>query len=370
MFARVTRALLALLLLVACHRDAATAPEVGGPRDAPLERADADGSQLDAAARQRRLRGLAAMDAGRFDLARADFAAVLEVAPDNLAVQALFDAATRALLGARDEAARSFAARVPTVLAPPPWQHTLRRALDIPAGSPPKLVELASAANGGLDEAAWFRAHGLRLPEYEVPNPMHGLPGDLPPHIPPSFGPHLLVQAIAHPDHTILVYGPSYSSGRFVAVLGADRRTLCFLDFAAYAFAPGNRADDPQPAEQGVLWAEARDGVLHVAHGHDGPAHLAHGNTAYLTALDLKTGELRWRSEPRVASAADFVIDGAHILTGYGYEAELDHVFVLARRTGEVVGKARVDGAPDYLLLRERRLFVRTRETDHEFDLR
>ena len=391
---RLARArLLLVLLLAGCRRDAATtsapAPLAAatpscppGPpvRVSPLAAiarepgaGDPPGNaaELRAGEQQRRQRGLEAMDAGRFDLARQEFAAILEVAPGNLAVQALFDAATRALLDAQQSAALSFANLAPTLLPPPPWRHTVGRPVAAPgAASAPKLVQVAAQRNSVTDDAQWLRENNFHLPELEVPNPMRGLPGNIPPNIPPTFGKQLLVQAIAHPDHTILFYGPNYHGGRFVAVLDAAGRLLAFFDFDAYRMAPDNLREDLQFVDQSAQWAELQDGVLYISHGHGTYARSSKGMTAYITALDLATGDLRWRSAPLVAGAGNFLLHGGHVLTGYGFTAEPDHVIVLDRRDGATVSKTRVNSAPQYLFLRDRRLFVRTYDTNYEFDLR
>jgi len=388
---RRTSLVLAFLVL-ACRRDTpppiapTTTPPLalaspptspGSPSSPPLQPIEPDptatagaSAPLDEPEQQRRLRGLAALDAGRFDLARAEFAAILAVAPGNLGVKALLDAATTAMLAAQDSAARSFANLRPTVLPAPPWRHTVVQPLTVPAGAPPRLVLVTKQTNGITDEAAWLQAHGLRLPEYEVPNPMRGQPGNLPPNIPPVFGNELLIQAIAHPDHTILVYGPNYSLGRHLAVLDASGQLLAFLDFSAYTLAPDNLAADLQFVDQSVQWAELADGILYVSHGHRTYARSSKGMNAYITALDLASAELRWRSEPLVAGAANFVLDGPVILSGYGFTAEPDHVVVLERRTGKTLGKTKVDSAPEYLFVQGRRLLVRTYDTNYEFDLR
>lgn len=308
------------------------------------------------------MRGLAALDAGRFELARDEFAAVLAAAPDDLAARALLDAATRALLTARDRAAESFASATPTVVPAPPWRHTLVREVTMATTTPaPRLVPVSATGNRGTDEAEWFRRHNLRLPEYEVPNPMRGLPGNVPPTIAPSFGTHLLVQAIRHPDHTILIYGPNYSGGRLVVVLDASGRRIAFLDFDAYLTPPD------AGSEQHVIWAELDDGVLYISH------HGARGSvamTAYLTAVDVTTGALRWRSDPRVASAANFAIHRGHILSGHGSDAGPAAVIVLDRRTGLTVARAGLASAPEYLFVQGGKLLVRSLDTDHEFELR
>jgi hypothetical protein len=328
-------------------------------------------ADLAAPEQQRRQRGLAALDAGRFNLARQEFAAILEVAPGNLGVMALFEAATRALLAAQEGAAIGFADVTPRTLPAPPWRHTVIRAIALEGSTPPpKLVQVAAERNGITDEAVWLQQHGFRLPEYEVPNPMRGEPGDLPPNIPPTFGKFLLVQAIAHPDHTILFYGPSYNAARFVAVLDARGQLLAFHDFDAYRMAPDNVQADRQFVEQPAIWAEVVAGVLYLSHGHRTYARSSKGMTAYITALDLGSGELRWRSAPLVAGASNFVIHGGHILTGYGFTAEPDHVIVLDRRDGKVLSRTKVGSSPEYLFLRDRQLFVRTYDTNYVFELR
>lgn len=319
---------------------------------------------------QRRLRGLTALDAGRFDLARAEFAAILEVSPGNLGVKALYDVATAALLSAQDSAARSFANINPTPMPPPPWQYTLVQPLAVETGPTPKLVQVSKQTNNITDEADWLRQHNLRIPEYEVPNPMRGNPGNLPPNIPPTFGNELLIQAIAHPDHTILVYGPDYASGRHLAVQNARGQLIAFLDFSTYRMAPDNLQADLQFVDQGVQWAEVKDGILYVSHGHRTYARSSKGMNAYISAIELASAELRWRSEPLVAGAANFVLDGGYIITGYGFTTEPDHVILLERRTGNTLSKTRVDSAPEYLFVQGRRLLMRTYDTDYAFDLR
>jgi len=289
-----------------------------------------------------RARGLTALDAGQYHLARAAFAASLAAAPDNLASLALLDAATQALLASQSAAAEAFARVRPTVVAAPPPRATVVR--EAPVSARPsiiKLVQVRVTVDPRPDDSAWLRDHDAELPELEVPNPMRGEPGNLPPGVAPLWGTHVLVQAISRPPHTILFYGPDYRGGRHIAVLAGNRR-LGFLDLTA--------------CERPATWAEVADGVLLVTLGDD--------DTAYVAALELTTGELLWRSEPGVASAANFVVHGAHLLT-----ARDDALFVLDRRTGATLATHPLTGSPQYLLVRGRRLAVRTDAADHEFVL-
>lgn len=379
---------LLVLALAACRpagptvapvQAAAVTTPAAPPRSAPVEPVPAvpvqavpavAGPGLPAALAELRAQGLAAIDAGRFDVARERFAAVLEGAPGNLATQALYDAATQAMLAAQSEAGAAFADRSPTLLAPPPWQYTLRREVAAPRGPSPKLVQVTEAKNAVTDVDEWLTRNNLALPEYEVPNPMRGEPGALPPTIPPTFGKHLLVQAIKQDGLNILFYGPDYAGGRFVAVQRDGGELVAFFDFEAWAYAPEAAPGERRFVEQRAAWAVVDGDVLYVSHGHRTYAKSSKGANAYISALDLRTGELLWRSAPLVANAANFVIVGGYILTGYGFTAEPDFLYVLERARGRTVGKTKLKSGPDYIFVRDGRVFVRCYDADYEFALK
>jgi hypothetical protein len=341
------------------------------PRAPELKAVQGASAGLTKTLAERREQGLAALDAGRFDLARQAFAEVLDAAPGNLATQALFDAATQAMLAAQQESAASFANRNATVVAAPPWGYTLRKKIAAPAGAAPTLKLVSEAKNAITDDAEWFQRHQVELQEYEVPNPMRGEPGNLPPSIPPTFGKFLLVQAIRQADLNILFYGPDYSGGRFVAVQRAQGgEIVALLDFDAWEFAPDAEPGERMFVDQRAIWAAVDGDVLYVSHGHHTYARSSKGKNAYVSALDLTSGELLWRSAPLVANTANFVIVGGHIVTGYGFTAEPDFLYVLERATGKTVGKTRVKSGPDYLFYRSGQLYVRCYDTDYVFELR
>jgi len=367
-----------MIVLAACHRGdrpqapaAATGDHPGGPGGGVGGSATTSslgqvvttgGEGLPPALAQRRAQGIAAMDGGRHDLARQAFAEVLDEVPGNLATQALYDSATAAMLAVQSQTGEWFAGRAAMPLRAPPWSYTLRRPAPIEVGPPPTLVPVSETRNAIADDAEWLARNGLALPEYEVPNPMRGDPGTLPPTIPPTFGKYLLVQAIHQDGFNILFYGPDYAGGRFVAVQREDTAEIVALfDFEAYAHAPGER----QFVEQRATWAALAGPVLLVSHAQGSYAPGAKGDHAYITALDVDSGELLWRSAPEVAGAADFLVHRGHVLTGYG-----DHLFVLDAATGKTLSKTRVKSGPDYLFLQAGKLLVRCYDTDYVFELR
>jgi hypothetical protein len=77
-------------------------------------------------------------------------------------------------------------------------------------------------------------------------------------------------------------------------------------------------------------------------------------------AVDLETSRPLWRSPALVANARTFVVTGDLIVSGYGFTAEPDFLYLLDRRTGKVLDRLAVPSAPEVIKLRGDRLHVRT----------
>ena len=207
------------------------------------------------------------------------------------------------------------------------------------------------------------------MPVWEVPNAFRSTPGNLPAEVPVEYGDLKIVEAISHPDHAVLLYGPDYAGGTVLAVMAGAGDVRGFFDFEAWSAAPRTKPGDEMFVEQRVSWAEAADGVLYVATGHNTYAESSGGHNAYITALDLRTGDLLWRSQPLVSNAANFVLQGGFILAGYGFTAEPDFLYVLDRRDGSVAARHKLKSGPSWLFVVDDRLLVRTYDTDYEFRL-
>ena len=61
------------------------------------------------------------------------------------------------------------------------------------------------------------------------------------------------------------------------------------------------------------------------------------------------------------------MIRGGAILSGYGFTAEPDFLFVLDRASGRVLSKVKVASGPDYLIEKDGDLLVRTYDHDYVF---
>lgn len=117
-----------------------------------------------------------------------------------------------------------------------------------------------------------------------------------------------------------------------------------------------------------ILYAEAEDGILYAELGHRTYAS-AQPHTGYLVAVDLETGEVLWRSKDQVASANDILILEDTIITGYGFTDEKDYIYILDKKTGEVVDSYPVDTAPDYLMKDNQTLYCITYGSAYTFDI-
>jgi hypothetical protein len=229
-----------------------------------------------------------------------------------------------------------------------------------------ELAVVFSQRNAITDEAAWLRRNRLELREYRVPGSVGSLPlAKRPESLPRSHRGFGLVQAIHQRDgRVLLVYGEDFASGRLL--VGTDRggRIRYELDFGSYAYAPITVPGDREFVYQEVVWAAEAGGTLYVETAHDTYAKSSGGLNAYLNAFDLRTGRLKWRSGPLVANAQTFEIVGRVIVTGYGFTAEPDYLYVLDRKDGTVISRTPVPSGPEFVIRKGSLLYVRTYDHD------
>ncbi|MEZ4452016.1 MAG: hypothetical protein R3B09_21310 [Nannocystaceae bacterium] len=356
----------------------ATGPTEASIKAAPIEAAPIEAARgpapkgplnrLPPEDQARRADAIEALDEGHYDLALKALGPLLDRYPSNPAVRGLHEAAVQSLAAVAQDSAARLALTPATRVARPPFVHTLVRAVTLADSGPmPRLRKVSEAKNLITDDDDWYRKNDLRAPLLEVPNPFRGLPGALPQGIPPKYGDALLVRGIAHADHTILIYGQDFGDGRFLAVIDAAGEVQTLLDFSSWLEPDGYTPGDRQFVDEVVQWAEVRDGVLYLQNGHRTYAASSKGHNAYLSAIDLATSELLWRSEPLVANALSFVIRGPAIITGYGFTAEPDFMYVVDRRDGATASKVPVKSGPDMILEKDGQLFVRTYDRDYVF---
>jgi len=146
---------------------------------------------------------------------------------------------------------------------------------------------------------------------------------------------------------------------------GASARIL--YSGTGYAFDFKNYVRPPKlrPGEQGfvyeeILWAREANGVLYVENAHLTYARSSYGQNAYITALDAKTKKRLWRSKALVANARNFVVTPKYLVTGYGFTAEPDYLYLLDRETGRVVERLALPSAPEQITRSGKSFIIRT----------
>src|SRR5207244_10516734 len=111
------------------------------------------------------------------------------------------------------------------------------------------------------------------------------------------------------------------------------------FDFRRYAYAPVTAPGEREFVRQEIVWAAEAGGVLYVENAHSTYARSSGNRNAYVTAIDVKTRKVRWRSPALVANARTFVLLGSVLVTGYGFTSEPDYLFLLDRKPGEPVDR-------------------------------
>lgn len=275
----------------------------------------------------------------------------------------------------------------PRILPAPPLAYTLYSAAPLSQGPQPTLVQLSVKRNGVIDVDAWFERHGLELPVWEIvgPAPTHprlpppALRGKLldpfatepppkkplPPEIPATFAGGSIVEAIRGPGCSIAIYRVGHDEHR-VVVRDDAGELLGAFDLSAYGHVPA----DGGHSRQHVEWAQVQDGVLFVSTRHLGYASDSGGLNAFITAIALPTGDLYWRSESLVSNSYTFLVRDGWIITGYGFTAEPDFLFVIDGKTGEVVQRMPMKSGPEYILEKDGVLHVRTYDRDYRLTMR
>ncbi len=270
--------------------------------------------------------------------------AALKKNPNDHAAEAFRRGAAAKLEESRASASAAPAPRV--ALQPIPLVRTQVRAVD---GVPSRKVHLEKESekkNAITDTAEWAAKNELR------PVVHHGLSKELPPHVAPALGKQRLETAFVHADHAVGVYGDT------MLITSEGRGSAAFDLTSALTRAA-------RPFE--VMFAQLVGTTLVVELAYNGYARDSGGKNGYLAAYDAKTGELLWVSDPLTGNAREALVSGGSIVTGYGFTAEPDFVFVLDLATGKAEQKIPVKSGPELMRLKGDLLFVRTYDTDYVF---
>jgi hypothetical protein len=233
-----------------------------------------------------------------------------------------------------------------------------------------KLNLLSARPNNITDEDNWFESNQLpRLPEVRPPaQPENAVHQDRPEAIPRSWRGKNLITVILQQDRALLIYGESYNNALLLASLNLSTKLFEYgLDFKNYGYSPENIPEDREFTQQYIHWASQVEDVLYVSHGHDTYAKSSKGRTGYVTAINIKDKHVLWSSSALISNAKNFEIIEDYLITGYGFTAEPDYLFVLRRKTGELMQTIKLKSGPDYIIRKDNDIYVRAYDTDYVF---
>lgn len=138
------------------------------------------------------------------------------------------------------------------------------------------------------------------------------------------------LRVFGQPGRTFAVYGALLLAG-----FGPHGGLKYAFDLASFGFPPTSvapRAYGPQE----VVWARQVGRLLVVQTSHLGYASDSANRNGYLTAIDIDSGKVRWRSPSLVANAGNFLVAEGMVVSGYGFTAEKDWLYLLDAKTGRV----------------------------------
>jgi hypothetical protein len=163
------------------------------------------------------------------------------------------------------------------------------------------------------------------------------------------------------------LYGRDGASSR--VAIGVGRNGPRYgVDLKNYVWPPRIQQGERGFVYEEIVWAREAKGVLYVENAHLTYAASSYRQNAYITAFDAKTLRRLWRSRALVANAATFAVTPDYLVTGYGFTAEPDYLYLLDRRTGRVVERLSLPSAPEKITQHGRQFVVRT--YDHVLNVR
>ena len=110
---------------------------------------------------------------------------------------------------------------------------------------------------------------------------------------------------------------------------------------------------------QEVAWARQLGGLLVVQTRHLGYAADSGGRNGYLTGIDIAGGRVVWRSPSLVANADNFLVVRGLIVSGYGFTAERDWLYLVDPANGRVRDRVALPSMAERLSVRGDEIVVR-----------
>lgn len=261
------------------------------------------------------------------------------------------------------------AADEPILMPKPPFGYYASGNITRKAGRVIKLNGISEKTNNITDEDEWFLNNDLTLNDYSQGSSQDST-GDIPDEIDREVNGLVRISVIHDDSYTYCIYGSDYLEGYILNIYDVKTNKKVYsLDFSNYRYSPDYVKEDYGFIRQKINWAEIKGNILYVSNSHNTYAKSSKNMNAYITAIDLNDMSILWRTDPLVSNSRNFLIIGDVIICGYGFTDEDDFLYQVDRNNGKVLEKTPLKTAPYYIIEKDNVLYVRTYNTDYEFEI-
>ncbi|MBR5654002.1 MAG: hypothetical protein IKX22_07955 [Prevotella sp.] len=214
------------------------------------------------------------------------------------------------------------------------------------------LRQVSCRENGITDDEEWFERNGLKRSEEAFPNE----PNE-------EIRPRCRYNT---DGYSVVTYGPYYAEATKLVIADPSLQTIYkAYDFERFKIPPG--VNNPCGIS-GVGFVRIEGNIMYVSHNSysDYYGKISDEQNGYLSAIDLRTNEILWTSEKKTCSSSIEII-GNSIICGYGSSFESDYLYVVDKYSGQRVQKIYLKKAPEQVIAKGNRIYVRTYSYDYVF---
>lgn len=214
------------------------------------------------------------------------------------------------------------------------------------------LRQVSCRENDITDDDEWFERNGLQRAEETFPNE----PNE-------EIRPRCRYNTNGY---TVVSYGPYYAETSKVVIADPSlQKVYKAYDFESFKMPPGVKTPCGIP---GIGFVKIEGNIMYVSHDSysDYYGKIPDEENGYLSAIDLRTNEILWTTEKKTCSS-DIEIVGNSIICGYGSSFESDYLYVVDKYSGQRVQKIFLKKAPEHVIAKGNRIYVRTYSYDYVF---
>ena len=228
----------------------------------------------------------------------------------------------------------------------------------------------SSEPNDIIDDEEWFIDNDLSMNTFEVPDPLGYTDGNLPDEISKKWNDLVITKAFYDDSYIYCTYGNEFGEGYILDIYDVDSFKIEYsLDFTNYYYKSEYTEADYGSMYHKIEWATIKDNILYFAHGYNTYARETEYLNAYITAVDLADWSILWSTDALVCNSYNFLIIDDVIISGYGFTEEPDFLYQVSINTGKVIDTIPLKTAPSYFIKKDNILFVRTYDTNYEFEM-